>query len=65
MQSDWLNIVLAGNKTIDTYTTRVQDAAQEFDETTINLAAEDIGKKWRLGLGHGFEDFNKMCHLNQ
>eukprot|EP00957_Ditylum_brightwellii_P000220 17246-Ditylum_brightwellii.AAC.1 len=53
IQSDWLNIIQAGNETIDAYTTRVKNKDQECDGTTINLVAEDIGRRWRLGLGRG------------
>eukprot|EP00957_Ditylum_brightwellii_P101685 7749309-Ditylum_brightwellii.AAC.1 len=50
---------------MDAYTTRVKDAAQEFDGTNINRATKDIGQRWHLVLGHGFEEFKKMCHFNQ
>eukprot|EP00957_Ditylum_brightwellii_P003687 279484-Ditylum_brightwellii.AAC.1 len=63
MQQEWLNMERFQTKLIEDWSTRVQNAAWELSNTPICLTLSDTGRRWRMGLGADFSEFNKLIQV--
>eukprot|EP00957_Ditylum_brightwellii_P076478 5812656-Ditylum_brightwellii.AAC.1 len=65
LHAKWLTISHGPTEKLINYTTRVQEFANKFAGTSITITQADVGRRWRLGLGYGFDDLNKTIRLTR